>query len=39
MKIAVIDHIGNPGGGSRVARALLPAMKPSMGTLLFFGNP
>lgn len=41
MKIAVIDHIGNPGGGSRVARALLPAMKrvrPDL-KLTFFGNP
>ena len=41
MKIAVIDHIGNPGGGSRVARALLPAMKrvrPDL-DLTFFGNP
>ncbi len=27
MKIAVIDHILNPGGGVRVARSLLPAMK------------
>jgi glycosyltransferase involved in cell wall biosynthesis len=41
MKIAVIDHIGNPGGGSRVARALLPAMKkvrPEL-QITFFGNP
>jgi glycosyltransferase involved in cell wall biosynthesis len=41
MKIAVIDHIGNPGGGSRVVRALLPAMKKVRGGLdiTFFGNP
>lgn len=41
MKIAVIDHIGNPGGGSRVVRALLPAMKkvrPNL-QMTFFGNP
>lgn len=41
MKIAVIDHIGNPGGGSRVARSLLPALKkvrPEM-EITFFGNP
>lgn len=40
MKIAVIDPIANPGGGSRVARALLPAMKklrPDL-DLTFFGN-
>jgi len=41
MKLAVIDHIGNPGGGSRVARALLPAFKrvrPDL-QITFFGNP
>jgi glycosyltransferase involved in cell wall biosynthesis len=41
MKIAVIDHVGNPGGGSRVARALLPALKrvrPHT-SITFFGNP
>lgn len=41
MKIAVIDHIGNPGGGSRVTRALLLAMKkvrPDL-DITFFGNP
>ncbi len=41
MKIAVIDHIGNPGGGSRVARSLLPALKrvrPEI-DITFFGNP
>lgn len=26
MKIAVIDHFGNPGGGSRVVSALIPAI-------------
>lgn len=26
MKLAVVDHMGNYGGGSRVVRALLPAM-------------
>lgn len=41
MKIAMIDHIGNPGGGSRVARALLPAMKRARSDvdITFFGNP
>jgi glycosyltransferase involved in cell wall biosynthesis len=41
MKIAVIDHIGNPGGGSRVARALLPALKKARSdvSVTFFGNP
>ncbi len=41
MKIAVIDHVGNPGGGSRVVRALLPAMKRirSNVSITFFGNP
>lgn len=41
MRIAVIDHVGNPGGGSRVARALLPALKkirPNT-SITFFGNP
>jgi glycosyltransferase involved in cell wall biosynthesis len=41
MKLAVIDHIGNPGGGSRVLRALLPAMikaRPGL-EITFFGNP
>ena len=27
MKIAVIDHIINPGGGARVVRSLLAALK------------
>ena len=27
MRLAIIDHVGNPGGGSRMLRALLPAMK------------
>ena len=41
MKIAVIDHVGNHGGGSRVVRALLPALKrldPDL-DLTYFGNP
>lgn len=41
MKLAVIDHIGNPGGGSRIIRALLPAFKkirPDI-EITFFGNP
>ncbi len=40
MKLAVIDHVGNPGGGSRVVRALLPALKslrPDM-EITYFGN-
>lgn len=40
MKIAVVDHILNPGGGVRVARSLLPAMKkvrPDI-ELTFFAN-
>ncbi len=27
MRILVVDHVGNPGGGSRVVRALLPALR------------
>jgi glycosyltransferase involved in cell wall biosynthesis len=41
MKIAVIDHMGNYGGGSRVVRALLPAIKtvrPEI-EITYFGNP
>jgi glycosyltransferase involved in cell wall biosynthesis len=41
VKIAVIDHIGNHGGGSRVVRSLLPALK-RVGPLIelaYFGNP
>lgn len=40
MKIAIIDHILNPGGGTRVARSLLPAMKrvqPDL-DITFFAN-
>lgn len=40
MKLAVIDHIGNTGGGSRVVRALLPALKslrPDL-DITYFGN-
>lgn len=41
MKLAVIDHIGNPGGGSRVVRSLLPALKNLRHSLdvTYFGNP
>ncbi len=41
MKIAVIDHLSNPGGGSRVVRSLLAAMqkvRPDL-EITFFGNP
>lgn len=41
MRIAVVDHVGNYGGGSRVVRSLLPALKhcdPSV-TIEYFGNP
>ena len=41
MKIAVIDHEGNPGGGSRFVRGLLPAFKavcPEL-EITYFGNP
>jgi glycosyltransferase involved in cell wall biosynthesis len=41
MKIAIIDHIGNPGGGSRMLHSLLPALKrlsPDF-RITFFGNP
>ncbi len=41
MKLAVIDHIGNPGGGSRIIRALLPAfrkIRPDI-EITFIGNP
>jgi len=41
MRIAVIDHIGNHGGGSRVIRSLLPAFKrlnPEI-EITYFGNP
>lgn len=27
MKIAIVDHFGNTGGGSRVVRSLIPAIK------------
>ncbi len=41
MKIAVIDQVTNPGGGARVVRALLPAMKKLDRAIdvTFFGNP
>ena len=41
MKIAVIDHVGNHGGGSRFVRKLLPALRrlePGL-RLSYFGNP
>lgn len=40
MKLAVIDHIGNPGGSSRVIRALLPAIKKIDGQIeiTYFGT-
>lgn len=41
MRIAVIDHIGNFGGASRVVRALLPALKTLRDDLsiVYYGNP
>jgi hypothetical protein len=41
MRIAVIDHVGNHGGGSRVVRSLLPALKrlEPLIELTYFGNP
>ena len=41
MRIAVVDHIGNFGGGSRVIRAMLPAMRKLRTNLeiVYFGNP
>lgn len=41
MKIAIIDHFFNPGGGSRVTRSLLSAIKKARDGLevTFFGNP
>ena len=41
MKLAVVDHMGNRGGGSRLVRALLPALRacrPGM-EIVYFGNP
>lgn len=41
MKIAVIDHVGNHGGGSRVVRLLLPALMkldPQL-EMTYYGNP
>jgi len=41
MRVAVIDHVGNHGGGSRVVRSLLPALRrmhPQL-ELSYFGNP
>ncbi len=41
MKIAIIDHFLNPGGGARIIRALLPAMRKVQPNLdmTFFGTP
>jgi glycosyltransferase involved in cell wall biosynthesis len=41
VKIAVIDHMSNFGGGSRFNRALLPAMKKAdpQSSITYFGNP
>ena len=41
MKLAVVDHVGNHGGGSRVVRSLLPALKRTnpQTEITFFGNP
>lgn len=41
MKLGVFDPVGNPGGGSRVIRSLLPAIaKADPGiTVSFFANP
>ena len=41
MKIAVIDHVGTYGGGSRFLRELLPAIKalsPEI-EMTYLGNP
>ena len=40
MKLAVVDHLGNFGGGSRVVRSLLPALKAADASLdiTFFVN-
>ena len=41
MRIAVVDHIGNHGGGSRVVRSLLPALTridPAL-QMVYLGNP
>ena len=40
IKIAIVDHVGNHGGGSRVVRSLLPALKkqaPNM-EIRYFGS-
>src|SRR5690348_3071548 len=40
MKIAIIDHVLNPGGGARIIKSLLPAMRkvgPEL-DITFFGN-
>lgn len=41
MRVAIVDHVGNPGGGSRYLRLLVRAIKqlrPQI-ELVFFGNP
>ena len=40
IKIAVFDPVGNWGGGSRVVRALLPAIKRNLpdSAITYFGN-
>lgn len=40
MKLAIIDHLGNPGGGSRYLRALVPQfvrLRPEL-QITFFGS-
>jgi glycosyltransferase involved in cell wall biosynthesis len=40
MKIAVVDHFGNTGGGSRVVHSLIPAIKKANSTnkITYFGG-
>jgi glycosyltransferase involved in cell wall biosynthesis len=40
MKLAIVDHVGNPGGGSRYLRILIPhllKLRPHL-KITFFGN-
>ena len=41
MKIAIIDHVGNKGGVSRVIRKLVPGMLATDNNIniTYFGNP
>ena len=41
MKIAIIDHIGNKGGVSRVIRKLVPGLLATNNkiSITYFGNP